>query len=82
MAKPLPKWVMKRYAVLWSSFKEMEFSYADAVKALNDDKTINIVLSKLRTFGWLESKLDPKDARKRIYQLKKPEHAVEAIKDE
>jgi type I restriction enzyme M protein len=73
---------MKRYAVLWSSFKERDFSYSDAFKALNEDKTINIVLSKLRTFGWLESKLDPTDARKRIYQLKKPEHAVEAIKNE
>ena len=64
MVKPLPKWIMQRYSALWNKFK---------------DKMLSIVLSELRQAGWLEMKLSPEDARKRIYKLKSPEQAVKEM---
>ncbi|MBU1201771.1 MAG: SAM-dependent DNA methyltransferase, partial [Nanoarchaeota archaeon] len=79
MTKPLPKWIMQRYSTLWNKFKDKEFSHTDAFKTLNKDKMISIALSELRQFGWLEMKLDPNDARKRVYKLKSPEQAVKEM---
>ncbi len=76
---PLPKWLMLRYSVLWNNFWDNEFTFEQAEQILKKeklDKLLNIALSKLRLAGWLEVKLDPADARKRIYKLKSPEQAV------
>jgi len=82
VAKPLSKWIMKRYSLLWKVFKEREFNYSEAIEALEGDKVVSIALSELRQFGWLEAKLDPKDARKRLYRLKPPEQAVGEMQNE
>ena len=79
MTKPLPKWIMQRYSILWNKFKDKEFNHDDAFKTLNKDKMISIALSELKQSGWLEMKLDPNDARKRVYRLKSPEHAVKEM---
>ncbi len=79
MVKPLPKWIMQRYSALWNKFKDKEFNHDEAFKTLNKDKMLSIVLSELRQAGWLEMKLDPDDARKRIYKLKSPEQAVKEM---
>jgi len=79
MTKPLPKWIMQRYSTLWNKFGDKEFNHDDAFKTLNRDKMISIALSELRRFGWLGIKLDPNDARKRVYRLKSPEHAVKEM---
>ncbi len=79
-AVPLPKWLTFRYAALWNNFWDNEFTFEQAQKALGkEDKLLNIALSKLRIAGWLETKLDAKDARKRIYRLKTPEQAVREL---
>ena len=70
MVKPLPKWIMQRYSALWNKFKDKEFNHEEALKALNKDKMLSIVLSELRQAGWLEMKLSPEDARKRILEEK------------
>ena len=45
-------------------------------------KKIAVFLSELRKAGWIEMKMDSKDARKTIYKLKAPEKAIkELIKD-
>lgn len=80
MTKPLPKWIMYRYSTLWNKFKDKEFSHSSAFKILNKDKMLSIVLSELKNNGWLEMKLDPKDARKRIYKLNNPEQIIKEIK--
>jgi len=80
MTAPLPKWVMSRYSILWNNFKDSEFNHERAVKTLNEDKMTSVILSELRRTGWLEIKLDPNDARKRIYRLKHPEHAINEMK--
>jgi predicted transcriptional regulator len=82
MTKPLPKWIMYRYSVLWNKFGSKEFSHNDAFKTLNKDKMISIALSELRQNGWLEMKLDKKDARKRVYILKDPLQAVKEMENE
>ena len=79
MTKPLPKWIMQRYSTLWNKFEDREFNHDDAFKTLNKDKMISIALSELRQSGWLEMKLDPNDARKRVYKLKSPEQAVKEM---
>lgn len=73
MTKTLPQWIQKRYAILWNKFKEKDFTYDQAVKALkNNDKGINMFFSDLRKAGWLEVSLSDKDTRKRVYKLKNP----------
>lgn len=81
MTKSLPKWLENRYAVLWRKFREDHFSFEQAEKTLNekDPKTLSVVLSDLRKFGWLTPELDPNTSRKRIYKLKPPEVALDEI---
>ncbi|MEA3379011.1 MAG: hypothetical protein U9Q69_05250 [Nanoarchaeota archaeon] len=82
MTKPMPKWIMYRYSILWNKFNDKEFSHNDAFKVLNKDKMLSIVLSELRQNDWLEMKLDQKDARKRVYKLKNPAQVVKEMEKE
>ncbi len=82
MTRPLAKWIMYRYSVLWNKFGDKEFGHNDAFKILNKDKMLSIALSELRQSAWLEIKLDPNDARKRIYKLKSPDQAIKELENE
>ena len=80
MAEPLPKWLMQRYSVLWVKFRDKEFNHKQATETLPDNgRMVSVILSDMRKAGWLEIKLDPNDARKRLYKLKSPEEAVKEI---
>ena len=79
MAKPLPKWVMKRYSILWIRFHTNEFSKDAAHEALDKEKTVPIIISTLRKNGWLKASLDEKDSRKRSYRLRTPEEIITEI---
>jgi lipopolysaccharide biosynthesis protein len=84
MTKPLPKWLFIRYAMLWSQKGNVEFDYDEARRLLKerDDRTLSVVLSDLRKYGWLETTLNQNDARKRVYRLKHPQvAAVEVAKE-
>lgn len=83
LVKPLPKWAMQRYAKLWNRFKHKEFTYEEASNILKekDSNLVSVILSYLRKYGWLTIKLHPVDTRKRIYQLKSPEKAVEGMQE-
>ena len=49
-------------------------------EALGIDKAnTSLAISQLKNNGWLSVKLDPKDARKRIYSLLSPEQAVKGM---
>ncbi|MBI2106590.1 MarR family transcriptional regulator [Candidatus Woesearchaeota archaeon] len=75
--KPLPKWVMKTYADLWANFKRSYFSFKDASEKLKIPRErLSVIISELNKSGWIEVKLDKKDARKRDYKLKEPDEAV------
>ncbi|MCX6803351.1 MAG: hypothetical protein NTY48_02140 [Candidatus Diapherotrites archaeon] len=81
MTKPVPKWLMKRYAKLWVKFREKEFGFNDALKILKekDERVISVAIAELRKNGWLIFEKDPHDARKRLYRLKSPNKAVEEL---
>jgi hypothetical protein len=81
MTFALPKWVMQRYSLLWKAFKTKEFGYDEASKILKEkeERLVSVVLSELKRHGWLTLKIHPKDSRKRIYQLKTPEEAVNEL---
>lgn len=82
MSKPLPKWIMKKYSVLWVKFGNREFNHSAAFEELKEDSMTSIALSELRKKGWLEIELDPSDARRRLYKLKNPETAVREMAKE
>ena len=68
--KPLPRWLQKRYAVLWEKLKDKPFDFETAQKILKDKREVlNVVLSQMRKDGWLEVSFNPQDARKKIYKL-------------
>ncbi len=69
----LPRWLEDSYSLLWKNFKNKEFCREDAVKILQEkagDRSIAVILSKLRKAGWLDIRLDPSDARRSLYFLK------------
>ena len=78
MTEPLPKWIMKRYAKLWKAFDIKEFSFDKAVQVLKeeDNRVIGIILSDLKKAGWVDIKKDPDNGRKKLYNLKKPNQAI------
>ncbi len=82
MTETIPNWVLQRYAVLFRKYKNKEFTFKEAMKAIkeNDKVYASMVLSELRKAGWLEIKINQNDARKRIYNLIMPEVAIENIK--
>ena len=71
MTSPLPKWIQKRYAMLWRKFKNKEFTFEKAEKILKKEG-INVFFSDLRKAEWLTVSLDTKDTRRRLYKLKEP----------
>ena len=80
MVEPLPKWLMQRYSLLWVKFKDKEFNHEQATQTFPDDeRMVSVILSEMRKVGWLEMRLDPEDARKRLYKLKSPEEVVKEI---
>jgi len=82
MTKHLPEWIMKRYAILWSKFKDREFSREQVLNIFTKDKAVAVFLSELRKSGWVEIKMSQQDARKTIYKLKDPAKAIlEEIKE-
>lgn len=69
-----PRWLDKRYEILWEAFHSSSFRFEEAKAVLKEkihesETQINVVLSELRKEGMLTVEFDPSDARKRIYQL-------------
>jgi len=78
--EPLPKWMMKRYALLWQKNKEKQFTLKEAAETIKEDeKIMAVLLSRLIKHGWALVEFDPEDRRKRIYNLKKPENIIEVM---
>jgi DNA-binding transcriptional regulator PaaX len=77
-ARPMPKWLMTCYSQLWKKTKGREFDFDLVLRTLKykDEGMISLALSRLNKHGWLTVKINPKDSRKRIYQLKNPEEGT------
>jgi hypothetical protein len=78
---PLPKWLMKRYSLLWQRFGEGEFQHSEACRVLRAGckDLVSEVLSGLKNAHWLEVRINPQDSRKRVYRLISPEEAVKGM---
>jgi len=76
MTEHIPEWLMIRYSKLWLKFKDKEFTKEQADKILWGDNALAVVISDLRKAGWLEMKMDEKDARKSVYKLKNPQENI------
>lgn len=83
MTEPLPRWIMKRYSIVWNTLKSKEFTHKKAIKVLKekDERVVSLFLSDLKKYGWLEVRLNPEDSRIRLYKLKSPEEAVKEMKN-
>lgn len=81
MTDPLPKWEMKRYASLWKSFEQEEFTNEEALNALKekDSHILSVLFYDLKRMGWIEVNRDPSDQRRKIYKVKEPNRIVKEI---
>ena len=84
MVNPIPKWVWRRYALLWKKFENKSFTFEQAKKELKfvDGNTLSVMFNELKTAGWIKVGLDEKDTRKRVYTLVNPEQIVESIEND
>ena len=80
----MPKWLIKRYAILWNELADKKFSFNEAKEKLHetDDKRLSVILSDFKKHGWIEVELDPHSSRKRLYKLKSPTKAIKEIAEE
>ncbi|MEM5812041.1 MAG: N-6 DNA methylase [Candidatus Aenigmatarchaeota archaeon] len=70
----LEKWILRRYSSLSNNFKEKTFTFEEAFEFLNnlyqDSKSqVKVVLSEINKAGLLKTEKNPKNKRKKIYQL-------------
>lgn len=82
MISPIPKWVWKRYALLWKKFGDKTFTFEQAKKELKfvDGNTLSVMFNELKTARWIAVNLDEKDTRKRVYNLLNPIKIIESVK--
>ena len=80
----MPKWLTKRYAMLWNDLKDNKFEFNEAKEKLNetDNKRLSVILSDIKKHGWIEIELHPKSSRKRLYKLKSPKQVMLEIAQE
>ena len=80
MTRPLPKWEMEVYSILWNKYDSKDFSHNNACTLLKQKKgVVSVLLSDMKKAGWIEVKLDPHDSRKRTYLLKSPSKAIKEM---
>jgi type I restriction enzyme M protein len=70
----ISNWVQKRYLTLLEKFKASPFYFEEVAKTLKErfgdsEEQTKVILSELKSGGYLKAKRDPKDARKKIYSL-------------
>jgi len=84
MVNAIPKWVWKRYALLWKKFHDSPFTFEKAQKELKhlDRNLISVMFNELKTAGWIKVGLDETDTRKRVYTLVNPKDVVESIEND
>ena len=75
-----PRWMIVKYSRLWEEKGDKPFNLEECAKVMKEEKAVTaVILSNFRKVGWLIVQFDPKDARKRIYQLVHPEKMVEMM---
>ena len=81
MVKPLPKWEMVKYSILWKHFGKKEFTNEMALKVLKDKNRhiLSVLFYDLKKAGWIQIERDEKDQRKKKYKLKEPNELIKEI---
>ncbi len=76
MTNLLPNWMMERYLLLWTKFKDRKFDFKEARDRLShskyskdSDAIRSLFLSELKKAGWVKVDVNPDDTRKRFYTL-------------
>jgi len=84
MTLPLPKWEMRKYALLWNKFKDANFTNKEAQDLLKEKELhlLSVLFYDLSRMGWIEIERDKEDQRKKVYRLKEPNQAVKEIAKE
>lgn len=84
MVNPIPKWVWKRYALLWKKFEDKPFTFEQAQKELKfvDRNVVSVMFNELRNAGWIVVSLGVGDSRKRVYTLLNPTLIIEGVKND
>ena len=79
MINAIPKWVWKRYALLWKKFEDTPFTFEQAQKELKyvDKNVVSVMFNELKNAGWISVSLSEDDSRKRVYTLINPIQVVE-----
>jgi len=78
--KPLPKWLMRKYAVLWKEFGEDDFTCEDARKLIGDkEEVFNVVISDMKKSGYIKVSIDSEDKRKRLYRIISPDNMIKNL---
>ena len=77
----IPTWLAKRYALIYLRKGSNIFDYdeAKAVLEVEDKKALSDILTRLKTRGFLISRRDPIDPRRRLFKLIDPESALTAF---
>ena len=77
----IPSWIAKRYSALYTNKKTDVFEFEEAKKILGirDKRVASKILTQLRERGFLISRRDPSDPRRKLYRLIDPESIVVAF---
>jgi len=80
--RPLPRWLSKRYSLLYINKDENPILFEEAQRILNLNENLTLkTVSELAKSGALITKRDPLDERQKIYKLVNPEdfHFAEGV---
>lgn len=77
----IPNWLARSYSLLYLSkgSKVFDFEEAKAMLGVEDKRVLSDILARLRGRGFLISRRDPADPRRRLFRLIDPESALTAF---
>lgn len=77
----IPPWLAKAYARMYSAKKTGTFDFSEAAEILGikDERPLAKTVAKLRNFGYLITRRDPIDPRRKLFRLIDPESIVLAM---
>jgi hypothetical protein len=77
----LPPWLAKAYARVYLAKKTMTFDFREAgeILGIKDERPLAKTLAKLKSHGYLITRRDPVDPRRKLFTLIDPESSVLAM---
>ncbi len=77
----IPPWLAKAYARIYSAKKTETFDFSEAAEILSikDERRLAKTVAKLKSYGYLVTRRDPVDPRRKLFRLLDPESIVLAM---